>query len=67
MDDSQIVDLYFARDEQAIQETDSKYGGYCYAISPGNYSIVISELEAEKKAEQPLGIHGTWSCNFTIK
>ena len=36
-------------------------------LSPGNYSIVISELEAEKKAEQPLGIHGTWSCNFTIK
>lgn len=36
-------------------------------LSPGNYTIAISELEAEKKAEQPLGIHGTWSCNFTIK
>ena len=36
-------------------------------LSPGNYSIVISELEAEKKAEQPLGIHGTWSCTFAIQ
>lgn len=36
-------------------------------LSPGNYSIAISELEAEKKAEQPLGIHGTWSCIFIIK
>lgn len=36
-------------------------------LSPGNYTIAISELEAEKKAEQPLGIHGTWSCIFNIK
>lgn len=29
MEDSQIIDLYWARLEQAIQETDTKYGGYC--------------------------------------
>ena len=29
MDDEQILDLYFARDEQAVAETDRKYGGYC--------------------------------------
>ena len=29
MDDTQIVDLYFARSEMAIKETDNKYGGYC--------------------------------------
>ncbi len=33
MDDTQIIDLYFARDEQAIVQTDRKYGGYCRAIA----------------------------------
>ena len=32
MVDERILDLYFARDEQAAAETDWKYGGYC--ISP---------------------------------
>ena len=27
MDDSKIIDLYWRRDERAIAETDSKYGG----------------------------------------
>lgn len=29
MNDSQIVDLYWVRDEQAIAETRVKYGQYC--------------------------------------
>lgn len=33
MDDSQIVTLYWQRDEQAIVETDAKYGSYCMKIS----------------------------------
>ena len=33
MEDNAILDLYFARDEQAIMETDRKYGGYCYSIA----------------------------------
>lgn len=33
MEDKAILDLYFARDEQAITETDQKYGGYCYSIA----------------------------------
>ena len=33
MEDSQIIDLYWARSEQAVQETDSKYGSYCRAIA----------------------------------
>lgn len=33
MDDSEILDLYFARSEQAIAETDRKYGAYCYHIA----------------------------------
>ncbi len=33
MNDSQIVALYWQRDEQAIVETDAKYGSYCMKIS----------------------------------
>ncbi len=33
MDDQMIVQLYWERSEQAIRETDQKYGGYCYAIA----------------------------------
>lgn len=33
MDDLQIVALYWQRDEQAIVETDAKYGSYCMKIS----------------------------------
>ena len=33
MDDLQIVELYFARDEQAIQETDRKYGKLCFQVA----------------------------------
>ena len=33
MDDKAILDLYFARNEEAITETDRKYGSYCYSIA----------------------------------
>ncbi len=33
MEDSQILDLYFARDEQALSETANKYGGYCFSLA----------------------------------
>ncbi len=33
MDDVQIIDLYNARDEKAITETESKYGKYCLAVA----------------------------------
>ena len=45
MDDEQILDLYFARDEQALAETDRKYGGYCYSLANG---ILNSEQDAEE-------------------
>ena len=31
--DAEIVALYWQRDPQAIEETDSKYGSYCRAIA----------------------------------
>lgn len=33
MEDSKIIDLFFVRSEQAIEETASKYGSYCYSIA----------------------------------
>jgi RNA polymerase sigma-70 factor (ECF subfamily) len=33
MDDTQIVELYWAREESAIEETEAKYGSYCYSIA----------------------------------
>lgn len=33
MEDTAILDLYFARNELAIVETDRKYGGYCYSVA----------------------------------
>ena len=33
MDDQAIIELYWARQEQAIQETEAKYGSYCRAIA----------------------------------
>ena len=33
MQDSQIIELYFSRDEQAIIKTAEKYGGYCATIA----------------------------------
>lgn len=45
MEDSQIVDLYFARSELAIKETDSKYGSYCFKIA---YSILANREDSEE-------------------
>ena len=33
MDDLQIIELYFARDEHAIKETDRKYGKLCFQVA----------------------------------
>lgn len=43
--DADIVDLYFARDEQAIRETADRYGGYCKSIS---MSLLHSEPDADE-------------------
>ncbi len=35
MEDDSIVNLYWARSENAISETSKKYGHYCYSIAYG--------------------------------
>ena len=45
MDDKAIVDLYWARSERAISETDAKYGKYCRKIS---FNILADSADAEE-------------------
>ena len=39
MDDKEIVELYFSRDESAVAETDRKYGAFCRRIAVNILSI----------------------------
>ena len=45
MDDLSIIELYFARDEQAIKETDNKYGKLCHSIA---YNILNNNEDSEE-------------------
>lgn len=45
MEDSQIVSLYWERDEQALTETAAKYGRYCFSIA---YNILSSREDADE-------------------
>ncbi len=47
MEDKKIIELYFARNESAISETDKKYGAYCRAIA---YRILEDHLDSEEVA-----------------
>lgn len=45
MDDLEIIELYFAREEMAIAETEAKYGSYCHKIS---MNILDNSEDAEE-------------------
>lgn len=45
MEDSVIVDLYWARSERAISETAAKYGRYCHSIA---YNILWNKEDSEE-------------------
>ncbi len=45
MDDRSIIELFFARDEQAIKETADKYGKVCHGVA---YNILGDEQDAEE-------------------
>jgi len=45
MEDRQIVELYWQRSEQAVAETDRKYGRYCEAIA---YAVCSDRQDAEE-------------------
>lgn len=45
LSDEQILDLYFAREERAIAETDKKYCQYLHTVA---YNILANEQDAEE-------------------
>lgn len=45
MEDAKILELYYQRNEQAIEETDQKYGRYCHYIA---YQILTDDLTADE-------------------
>ena len=57
MEDNAIVDLYFARDEQAIVQTDKKYGSYCYSVAN---RILCSREDCEETVSDTY--YHTWNA-----
>lgn len=45
MEDLDIIELYFARNEQAIKETDEKYGKLCHTVA---YNVLHNREDAEE-------------------
>ena len=45
MDDRNIIELFFARDEKALSESQAKYGRYCSAVSK---NILGNDEDAEE-------------------
>jgi RNA polymerase sigma-70 factor (ECF subfamily) len=45
LNDSQIVALFFDRDQRAIQETDAKYGKLCYSVA---YNILDNNEDSQE-------------------
>ena len=51
MEDTAIIDLYWKRDEQAIVETDLKYGKYCHTVA---YNV-LNDIEDSREC-----VNDTW-------
>lgn len=45
MEDTKIIDLFWRRSEDAIAETERKYGGYCFSIS---YHILHNQEDSQE-------------------
>ena len=45
MEDNRIVEMFLERSEEAIGETQKKYGSYCYSIA---FNILSDRLDAEE-------------------
>ena len=45
MEDKEIIDLYWARSQRAITETDKKYGSFCHSIA---YNILANRQDSEE-------------------
>lgn len=57
LEDEQIIELFFARNQQAITELAAKYGSVCYKLS---YQILNNQLDAEECVND--AYLGTWNA-----
>lgn len=57
MEDEKIITLYWERDENAIRETDIKYGKYCYTIA---HNILHSHEDSEECVNDTW--NGAWNA-----
>jgi len=62
MDDLRIIELYFKRDQQAIKETDVKYGKLCRSIA---YNILNNHEDSEECVNDTYV--GVWNAIPPIK
>ena len=60
--DEKIIEMFFERSEQAIQELDDKYGKICYALS---HNIVGSRQDAEECVND--AYLGAWNAIPPVK
>ena len=57
MEDEKIIALYWERNENAVRETNAKYGKYCYAIA---HNILHSHEDSEEC------VNDTWNGAWNI-
>ena len=57
MEDNQIIDLYWQRDEQAIVETSKKHGAFCHSIAK---NILCIDEDAEECVNDTY--HQAWNA-----
>ena len=57
MEDKRIIDLYFDRNELAIQETQNKYGHYCFTVA---YNILFNREDTEEC------VSDTWCTTWNL-
>ncbi len=53
MEDKDIVELYWARNEQAIRETELKYGNYCFSIAFN----ILNNIEDARESVNDMYVH----------
>lgn len=57
MEDEKIIELYWRRDEEALRQTNQKYGSFCYCIA---HNILKNEEDSKEC------VNDTWFKTWTV-
>ena len=63
MTDEKIIQLYFNRDEKAIEETSIKYGSYCYKIA----NNILRNRQDSEELEECLAGHSDVEALYIVE